>query len=664
MRKRVDLCRYFMRLLVLIFILSIPVISHAVAIEGRVFDETGPLKDAKVYVYKTYESIVSDSPSLVSGPTDENGVYRFQLPEGEYLFTARGNKGGKELYAYHGNNPIKVEAENIWLTFMANQVRPPDYSKGETSLRGVVTYKGKVVKDAYVALYKPDAKIFKGLGFRTESVNAEGAFYFSVPEGKYVVIARKTEGEKKIRPVKKGDLFCYYAQNPVEVKTDKAARIEVPCYPRGDRISFIDSPMIKTNDYVTTDDLADRRRFGIKGRVTDLEGKPAGGLYVLAYRRQAPVFLLFHMGGGSEYISESDKDGNYFIPMEDADGDFHVVALNTLGGIMPSGDYVLGLYEGNPMHVVSFRKGQVVDNIDIVVGKALTDTIRYELKGAVEMEHKVYETDSVIDRDTVWKGNILISGKILVKRGVTLKIEPGTVVKFKKIDRDDNEVGDGEIMVEGRIIARGTKERRIIFASAEKNPGLKDWSYVLLLTSVTDNAFEYCEFRNAFTGVQVHYSTAKITDCLFENNNEGLRFSRANLALQYNSFVNNDLGFRFSRFEGNVTVTNNLITGNGVGILFLRPHLNSVDFDEPQTLVKMPLIRDNNIYGNQKYNSRMGDRSTLDVDAVKNWWGSVKKEDIEKMFFDKKDDSELGALVYSPFLAEPVKVAGVRGSVK
>jgi hypothetical protein len=648
-----------MRKLFVLFFFFYPALAFAadIKIEGKIFTETGFLKGAKVYLYKSYDDINSDRIFSTSEPTNEKGLFKLQVPPGEYFFIARGNKEGKDFFVYHGDNPIKV-AENIWLILMANEAKSPEYSEGPTLLKGVVTYKGTPVKDAYISLYTPETKKFKGLGFRTESLNSDGTFGLSIPAGKYVVIGKKMEGGKRIRPLKKGDLYCYYPYNPVEVKSDKTVTIEVPCYPKEDRFSFIENPPKKPRDYPTLDQLSVRPKSGIKGRVTDIERKPVAGLFVLAYRSEAPVFLMYHVSHGTEYVGETNKDGNYFIPI-DTGGDYHVIARSTLGSA-PRKEEFYGIYEGNPKYIVSIEEGQVVDNINIVVGKTMTENVKNMANDVKEANNIVYLADSMIDTDTVWKGNVTIKGKVSVKRGVTLTIQPGTVVKFNKIDRDNNGIGDGEIMVEGRIIARGTSRDRIIFTSAEKIPKAKDWSYVLLLATGADNIFGYCEFQYAFSGLQVHYSNANVTDCLFDKNYEGIRFSRTNIIMQYNSFLSNDIGLRYTMLEGKVIIENNLVSNNNVGVLFRRQHVNAVDFDEMPKVSEQPLFRNNNIYNNREYNFKVGDGQSMDIDVMNNWWGEKQKERIEELIFDKKRDSSLGLAIYFPYLTGPVKDAGIR----
>lgn len=651
--------RQFLILLLCLF----PALAFAndIKIEGRVFTETGPMKGARVYVYKSYDDINAGIPFLTSEPANEQGLYKFRLSAGNYYFTAKGNKDGKEFFAYHGNNPIKVETENLWLTFMANEIKPPAYSGGATSLKGVVTYKESPVKDAYLTLYTPETKKFKGLGYRTESINADGTFNISLSAGRYIVIAKKKESGKKIRPLKKGDLFCYYPQNPVEVRAGQVVQIEVPCYPKGDRGSFAETPQIKKNDYTTVEHLADKSGSGIKGNVRDVYGNPAAGLFVLAYRSREPVFLMHQLSERTEYSGETDSKGNYFIPV-DSDGDFYIVARNTVGESPKSGD-IYGLYEGDATHSVSFKNGQITDNINIVVGRVKDENNQQlaigKQSGVGNHEPKM---ENVIEKDTVWKGNILIDDIVVVKKGVTLTIEPGTLISFRKLDRDKNGIGGAGIIVEGRIVARGTEKNKIVFTSASEKPEAKDWAYVMVLAAGPANTFEYCEFHYAFTGLQIQYSNAKITDCFFNKNHEGLRFNSSNLVVEHNSFLNNDVGIGFAGLDGKVIIRNNIISNNNVGVLFMHTRVNAVDLKKKQETEEMPLVKNNNINDNFQYNFKIGEGQSKDIDVSDNWWGGVREADIKGLIFDRTKDKALGEVIYSPCLSGSVQNAGIRNS--
>ncbi len=498
-----------------------------------------------------------------------------------------------------------------------------------------------------------------------QPVKDDGTFTFLLPPDNYVVIARKMAGDAKVRPVESGDLYCYYPQNPLEIKAGKTARIEVPCYPKGNRSAFAAAPPIKANDYLTVDKLSGAGKFGIKGKIMDAEHNPVKGIYVLAYKGDSSsTFITYHEIHDTEYIGKTDAAGGYFIPL-DSDGSYRLIARSALGG-SPQSNELYGVYSGTPWHGVSFKRGRVLDNTDIVVGEAVQErnNNKYTDKdnAARRVGNAVFHTDHVVEENTVWHGNILINGSVWVKKGVTLTIEPGTVMKFKRTDRDNNGIGDGEIIVEGRVVARGTKGNKILFTSLEEKPAPNDWSYVLLLSAGADNVFEYCEFRYAFTGFQAHYSTARIADCVFQDNQEAILYDRSHVVIEHNTLAHNDIGIRFMRLEGRVTIRENLITGNNIGILFMKPARKTFNINAETTPhgLEPPLITNNNIYGNRAYNYKIGARKPVDLDAANNWWGSPMKKDIEKFIFDRKDDAALGRVLYFPSLRAPVENAGSR----
>lgn len=273
--------------------------------------------------------------------------------------------------------------------------------------------------------------------------------------------------------------------------------------------------------------------------------------------------------------------------------------------------------------------------------------------------------DQVLKTDTVWSGEILIEGVIVVGRKATLIIEPGTVIRFRKIDRNDDGIGDAEIRVLGRLLANGTYEERIRFESAETNTAAKDWSYILFYTSGKKSELRYCTFSHAFSGVQAHFSTARITDCLFINNYEGMRFGRADLIITHNIFKNNETGIRFTRMEGPVEIRHNIITGNRTGIFLAPSGQNIKDFFDPDQGGKAwntgrLLITANNIHDNDWYDLNLGEKQIWDLDVAGNWWGTADPGRFNEKIFDRRRDPVLGRAIFAPTATAPFLDAGVR----
>jgi parallel beta-helix repeat protein len=252
----------------------------------------------------------------------------------------------------------------------------------------------------------------------------------------------------------------------------------------------------------------------------------------------------------------------------------------------------------------------------------------------------------VISEDTTWSGTVHAAGRTVVRRGATLTILPGTTVKFVWSDVDGNRIGDGELNVEGKLIARGTPEKMITFTSARKKPGKKDWTYVMLSMN-RESVVEHCLFEYAFTGLQVHLSTAVIRDNIFRGNFEGLRFSTSDLLVEHNDFRENTYGIRYESRGSETTIARNDISANEYAFF---PVVRST------SQVK---IHDNAV-ASTGYNVKMGQQQNEDLEFRSNWWGSADPRTIEEGFFDRRRDGTLGRVLYEPFLTVPPEDAGRR----
>ncbi len=273
--------------------------------------------------------------------------------------------------------------------------------------------------------------------------------------------------------------------------------------------------------------------------------------------------------------------------------------------------------------------------------------------------------DIVLRENTVWSDTITVDGVVVVGRGATLTIRPGTTILFKRRDLNHDGIGDSELRVLGQILANGTAEQPIVFKSAEANPAPKDWSYLLIFTSGKKNLLEYCQFHDAFSGLQVHFSTALVRDCLFSNNQEGLRFGRAKLTLQHCLITTNHIGVRFTRMEGPVEIQHNEINNNQVGIFLVPSGQNIVDFFEPGRTGK-PWneghldISANNIRANNDYNLKLGAKQLWDLKITNNWWGLTSPGKAKQTVFDQQRDPDLGHAIIEPIAQQAIIDAGIR----
>jgi parallel beta-helix repeat protein len=276
----------------------------------------------------------------------------------------------------------------------------------------------------------------------------------------------------------------------------------------------------------------------------------------------------------------------------------------------------------------------------------LTLTLMLTSMTAVAAEQPLYLDKAYITEDTTWSGTVVLRGQNVVRRGVTLTILPGTVVKFAWIDEDGDDIGDGELTVEGRLIARGTRNNPILFTSAKESPAPKDWTFVQI--SVSKNSLvEHCIFEYAFSGLQVHYSTATIHKSLFRNNFEGIRFSTTDILIEHNDLLDNYYGIRCEANGSRTTVRNNRFSGNDHAFFPVRKTWESVK------------VYDNNFEGSKNYQVKLGQTQYKDLDFSNNWWGTTDPEQIAAGFFDKDMEPLLGKVKFEPFLREPVQGGGM-----
>jgi hypothetical protein len=242
---------------------------------------------------------------------------------------------------------------------------------------------------------------------------------------------------------------------------------------------------------------------------------------------------------------------------------------------------------------------------------------------------------------------VILRGQTVVKNGVTLTILPGTVVKFEWTDEDGNDIGDGELNVEGRLVARGTKDNRITFTSAREKPAMKDWTYIMISVN-KDSLLEHCVIEYAFSGIQIHYSTCIVRNCLIRNNWEGIRFSTTEAEIYNNDFVDNNSGIYYQSHGSRVTVTRNRFKGNGYAVFAPARCASTVKFAA------------NCFDGSSHYNINFGDEQFKDVDYSNNWWGTIDPARIRATLYDGHIDPRLGKAVFEPFLTEPVSDCGIR----
>ena len=291
--------------------------------------------------------------------------------------------------------------------------------------------------------------------------------------------------------------------------------------------------------------------------------------------------------------------------------------------------------------------------------------------------------------DTIWSGEVHIKGDIYVPPGVVLTITPGTVVKFDRYDatREDFDHSikrnmfdidspyypQAEIIIRGTLIARGTKDNKIVFTSAEVDARAADWGALNFLGS-SGNIIEHVKIFCGYNGIHAHGSAIDIkhsefarngvgisfkaeeetpevpwfgkrsqltiVDCIFTRNKGGIGFRNSDAVIRHNEIVNNKFFGLWPKENCKAIIEYNEIADNKKGVFLYQ--------------AKGVELHHNNIYDSGSYNISVAEAQDFPFDATNNWFGTINKEKIDEMIFDKKDDESLAEIKIEPFLVGPV----------
>ena len=182
--------------------------------------------------------------------------------------------------------------------------------------------------------------------------------------------------------------------------------------------------------------------------------------------------------------------------------------------------------------------------------------------------------DEALTGETVWQGRIRVNGLIRVPDGGRLIILPGTVVEFRKKDTNGDGIGENGLFIQGRLLAKGTREAPIFFRSAEKNRKMGDWDAINIMNSDgSQNLIEFCQVEDAYRGAHFHFSNLAITNTVFRNNYRGIQFQESAVNIRNSWLYGNKNGVQGR--DSTITFSNNQVAGNYDGANFFRVHLTA-----------------------------------------------------------------------------------------
>jgi parallel beta-helix repeat protein len=174
---------------------------------------------------------------------------------------------------------------------------------------------------------------------------------------------------------------------------------------------------------------------------------------------------------------------------------------------------------------------------------------------------KATYVEGFITLDTVWTlvdSPFIISNETIVCANATLTIEPGVEVRFG---------GFFNLVIEGRLIAEGAKDKTIKFTSNELEPAAGAWE-TLWFNSTQESSLSYCIIEYGLNGITVENGTVTIQNSTVRHNSEnGITILDGYVRVEDCEVLNNTMGGIFVSGSSQVNVQNNVISGNGDGII-------------------------------------------------------------------------------------------------
>ena len=109
----------------------------------------------------------------------------------------------------------------------------------------------------------------------------------------------------------------------------------------------------------------------------------------------------------------------------------------------------------------------------------------------ITIDSSLPTTSGALTEDETWSDEVTLTGDVIVPSGMSLTIEPGTVIRFTALN-DDQGAGENtsrsELVVEGSLEALGTEASPIVFTSSSANPAKGDWYGIRVVTDASNES--------------------------------------------------------------------------------------------------------------------------------------------------------------------------------
>ena len=246
------------------------------------------------------------------------------------------------------------------------------------------------------------------------------------------------------------------------------------------------------------------------------------------------------------------------------------------------------------------------------VGSLWMDTLGPVRIGKPTVLPPVIANDYVL---TIDKSPYLVTGALVVKPGVTLTMNAGTVVWFRSLG----------LIVKGELQILGTRDDPVRISSL----GTSSWKGIFLDRSRGKNTIRYCTISDAEFGFRASNSTVSIQNSQFQDNVWGIVMEESHAEIS-GSLIRTSAKSGIAARKTQLLVRDSVITENSTGGFLLES--------------SKARIEQNNILNNGGWEIKVLDK-TGSVKAAKNWWGNE----------DPAQKEIIGPVAFQPALKAPIE---------
>lgn len=337
------------------------------------------------------------------------------------------------------------------------------------------------------------------------------------------------------------------------------------------------------------------------------------------------------------------------------------------------------------------------------------------ISSAAEQPTVIYDS-IVLTEDVTWSGSILVRGFVVVSPHATLRLDPGTVVRFAATATQQLP----SLIVQGRLHIAGTSGRPVVLKADQHKPARGSWGGLVFLSTGKRNLLEHCRIEYAETGIDLRFSTLNLKSVSIVNartallSHDGIvqmtgstvsdsetgfavynsefecKDTTVTSCLRGCSFVNSAVLFTSVKIMNNqkiglaadgcrIKISGGEFSGNALGAhikdgegqiimsSFIRNRQTALHLSGARAKIMRCLFAENSQDALRTDDGRallLSNAFSLNggynlynagsevVGALRNWWGSADQPQILQKIYDSARDNNSGAINIYPWLNE------------